>query len=107
MGAPRWTLLGALLVPLLVMGVLVVLLGHPGPQERRLSPAQLLPDTSTSCTRSYGLTSPCISWVGKLRPRGQEGRIEGPTAQMCNAAEVWPSLQSPSRPGAHQAHLVM
>lgn len=34
MGAPRWALLGALLVLLLVVGVLIVFLGHPGPQRR-------------------------------------------------------------------------
>lgn len=38
MGAPWWALLGALLILLLVVGVLIVFLGHPGPQRREGSP---------------------------------------------------------------------
>lgn len=38
MGAPGWALLGALLILRLVVGVLIVLLGHPGPQRREDSP---------------------------------------------------------------------
>lgn len=38
MGAPWWALLGALLIPLLVVGVFVVLLSHPGPQRRESLP---------------------------------------------------------------------
>lgn len=37
-GAPRRALLGALLISFFVVGVLIILLGHPGPQRRQGSP---------------------------------------------------------------------
>lgn len=65
-------------------------------KERRFSTAQPLTDTSASCTQSYGLTSPCISWMGKLKSRGQKGPIQDPPAKVGNAAVSQLSLQSPT-----------
>lgn len=42
MGAPRRALLGALLIPLLIVGVLVILLSHPEPQRRESFPQSIL-----------------------------------------------------------------
>lgn len=57
MGAPWWALLGALLILLLVVGVLVVFLGHPGPQRREGSPPPYV--SQPGSTQAYVLPGLC------------------------------------------------
>lgn len=90
MGAPRRALLGALIILLLIMGVLVVLLSHPGPQRRENLPQFNLHQMSLlPAPRATGY----VSRMGKLKPQRQE---------------VLPRLQVSSLPPCGpQAHLVM
>lgn len=78
-GAPWRALLGALLIPLLIVGVLIVLLSHPGPQRRESFPQSDLYQMSLlPAPRATGY----VSWMGKLRPERQEALPKVPQLRL-------------------------
>lgn len=105
MGAPWRALLGSLLIPLLIVGVLVVLLSHPGPQRRESFPQSDLQQMSllpASGAMGY------ISWMGKLRPKRQKELSKVPQSlamqQRLSQVSSLPPRCLPGSPGDVVAH---
>ena len=102
-GAPRRALLGALIILLLIMGVLVVLLSHPGPQRRESFPQSNLYQMSLlPAPRAMG----CVSRTGQLRPeRQRELRQLGlAVRQRHSQVSSLPPCGPPGSPGDVVAH---
>lgn len=105
MGTPRWALLGALLILLLVMGVLVIFLGHPGPQRREDLPQPSLGQVPPlPAPRVMGWPA-LVSQMGRLRPREQMGLVQGPLQRWAMQQRLYQVHRLP--PSCPPAHLVM